>query len=152
MFVARLSELQQGVCHLPTEAQWEYACRGGTVTRFNTGDREGDLAVAAWYAANSDAHPHRVGGRTPNSLGLYDMHGNVFEWTADWLGSYPPGPVVDPAGPPSGTRRVLRGGCCLCSPENCRAANRYDKLPDGRNFNIGFRIVMPADRDGVAGQ
>lgn len=146
-FVNRLNELTQRACRLPTEAQWEYACRGGTTTRFNAGDSEDDLAAAAWYTANSDAHPHSVGGRKPNSLGLYDMHGNVFEWTADWFGPYTEGPGVDPAGPPHGTRRVLRGGCCLCSPENCRVANRYDKAPDGKNFNIGFRVAMPAEPD-----
>jgi formylglycine-generating enzyme required for sulfatase activity len=143
-FIKSLNNLSRAVFALPTEAQWEYACRGGTTTRFSTGDTEADLAAAAWYAQNSGGRPHPVGEREPNSLGLYDMHGNVFEWAGDWFGPYPSGPVVDPAGPSHGERRVLRGGCCLCSPENCRAANRYDKAPDGKNYNIGFRVVMLA--------
>ena len=146
-FILRFNELNRGTFRLPTEAEWEYACRCETTTRFYSGDSERDLDRVAWYAANSDAHPHPVGKKGPNSLGLYDMHGNVFEWTADWYGPYVPDLAVDPAGRPEGTKRVLRGGCCLCDPQNCRAANRYAKAPDGKNFNIGFRVVMSTESE-----
>ncbi len=146
-FINRINGLHQGAFRLPTEAEWEYACRAGTTTRFSCGDLEQDLERVAWYNANSGGHPHQVGEKEPNAFGLHDMHGNVFEWTADWYGPYTPGNAVDPAGPPTGTKRVLRGGCCLCDPQNCRAANRYEKTPDGKNFNIGFRIALIADSD-----
>ena len=146
-FIARINVSQQGTFGIPTEAQWEYACRAGTTTRFYSGDDECFLESAAWFGPNSDGHPHPVGGREPNQFGLYDMHGNVFEWTADWFGAYPEETAVDPVGPSSGTKKVLRGGCCLCDANNCRAANRYEKDPDGKNFNIGFRIVMLTESD-----
>lgn len=122
-FINRINEFHQGIFRLPSEAEWEYACRGGTTTRFYSGEGE----------------------REPNSFGLYDMHGNVFEWTADWYGPYTTEHAVDPVGPPEGAKRVLRGGCCLCDAQNCRASNRYAKAPDGKNFNIGLRFVMSTE-------
>lgn len=145
--INRFNKLQQGIFRLPTEAEWEYACRSGTTTRFYSGDKEQDLSRVAWYDSNSDKQPHSVGEKEPNAFGLHDMHGNIFEWTADWYSPYSPDDAVDPVGPPAGTKRVLRGGCCLCDALNCRAANRYAKAPDGKNFNIGFRVVMTAESE-----
>jgi formylglycine-generating enzyme required for sulfatase activity len=141
-FISRLNKLGRGSFRLPTEAEWEYACRGETTTRFCSGDDEHGLTQVAWFAANSNGHPHPAGTKEPNAFGLYDMHGNVFEWVSDWDGPYSPDDSIDPAGPPTGSKRVLRGGCCLCNTLNCRTANRYSKAPDGKNINIGFRVIM----------
>lgn len=126
---------------LPAEAEWEYACRAGTTTRFAGGDTEADLAATAWYAGNSQVRLHPVGQRQPNAWNLYDMHGNVFEWCSDWEGPYPSGTAIDPLGPETGEKRILRGGCFKCQPPYCRSANRYSGLPDLRSANIGFRLV-----------
>ncbi|HDS85643.1 MAG TPA: formylglycine-generating enzyme family protein [Phycisphaerales bacterium] len=126
---------------LPTEAEWEYACRAGTTTRFAGGDTEADLAAAAWYAGNSEGRVHPVGGRRPNTWNLYDMHGNVFEWCSDWEGPYPLKTAIDPLGPDMETKRIMRGGCFKCPPPYYRSANRYSGLPDHRSTNIGFRLV-----------
>jgi formylglycine-generating enzyme required for sulfatase activity len=97
---------------LPSEAQWEYACRAGATTRYYTGDTENDLDRAGWYDQNSGGTLHPVGAKEPNAFGLYDMHGNVFEWCGDWYESdyYAQSPKENPAGPESGSYRVLRGG------------------------------------------
>jgi len=93
---------------LPTEAEWEYACRAGTTTAYNTGDTITD--ITGWYTVNSQSRTHEVGKKPPNAWGLYDMHGNVWEWCWDWYGSYSSGAQTDPRGPGSGGSRVLRGG------------------------------------------
>ena len=102
-FCKRLAMFLKRPVMLPTEAQWEYACRAETVTRFNTGETEADLARAGWYSGNSSYRPHKVGQKEPNARGLYDMHGNVWEWCADWYTEkYQDGmPSVDPLGPKS---------------------------------------------------
>ena len=126
---------------LPSESEWEYACRAGTDTRFSLGNTEDDLARAAWFAGNSDGRTHPVATKSPNAWGLCDMHGNVFEWCGDWDAPYPEGDVTDPRGPSAGQNRILRGGCFKCPPPYCRSANRYGAPPDRRNANIGFRVV-----------
>jgi len=126
---------------LPTEAEWEYACRAGTETRFSLGDTEDDLARSAWFAANSDGATHPVATKVPNAWGLFDMPGNVFEWCDDWETSYTGDDVVDPRGVSVGQNRVLRGGCFKCPPPYCRSANRYSAPPDRRSPSIGFRPV-----------
>ena len=123
---------------LPTEAQWEYACRAGT-----TGDYAGNLDEMAWYDDNSGSKTHEVGLKKPNQWGLYDMHGNVWEWCSDWYGNYPNGTVTDPTGPTSGSSRVNRGGSWHCFAGTCRSANRdwdYDS-PDDRYSILGLRLV-----------
>lgn len=122
---------------LPTEAQWEYACRAGT-----TGAYAGKLDDIAWYDANSGGETHPVAQKQPNAWGLYDMCGNVSEWCADWFGGYPGGRVDDPAGPRSGTYRVLRGGTAATSAGACRSAFRGWMKPDIVKSWIGFRVAL----------
>jgi serine/threonine-protein kinase len=129
---------------LPTEAQWEYACRAGTTTDFSFGDDENDLCEHAWIRLNSNGRTHRVGEKLPNPFGLYDMLGNVYEWcadgyTQDW---YSRSPVDDPIAPSSFERRANRGGCWSWQPVLCRSAV-YGQLPrDSRQPGGGFRVVL----------
>jgi formylglycine-generating enzyme required for sulfatase activity len=125
---------------LPTEAEWEYAARAGS-----TGSRYGDLDAIAWHKGNSGDQTHSVKQKQPNSWGLYDMLGNVWEWVADWLEEkYYQSlslPAIDPKGPPSGTYRVFRGGSFCGSPRGVRASYRYRGTPESRNVCIGFRCA-----------
>lgn len=123
---------------LPTESEWEYAARAGT-----TPSRYGVLDEVGWYAANSESRTHPVGQLTANAWGVYDMLGNVWEWTNDWYGEYG-GAVTDPSGPPSGTVRVLRGGSWFGYAQFSRAANRFSRSPDYRSGNCGFRLARSA--------
>jgi formylglycine-generating enzyme required for sulfatase activity len=142
-FVKKVSAMGQGVCRLPTEAEWEYACRAGTTTRFYSGDDDGGLDAMAWYAANSGIKTHEVGGRAANAFGLYDMSGNVWEWCSDWYAkSYADAQEKDPTGPGTGMFRVLRGGSRHDSPRNCRSAYRYRNTPGYRYNNVGVRVAV----------
>ena len=127
------------VYRLPTEAEWEYACRAGTTTMYSFGDSESELGAYAWYDVNTDDRAHPVGQKRPNPWGLYDMHGNVWEWCQDWHGEYPSGDVTDPMGPPQGEGRVLRGGSFDDRSSNVRSAVRSSGLPVGRSIYSGFR-------------
>jgi formylglycine-generating enzyme required for sulfatase activity len=131
---------------LPTEAEWEYAARAGTTTRFSYGDDPGytQLGNYAWYVANSGNTTHPVGQKQPNPWGLYDMHGNVWEWCLDWYGTYPGGSLTDPVGPGSGSYRVLRGGSWSNVGLYCRSASRFYFTPGFRDIVIGFRAVLAA--------
>jgi formylglycine-generating enzyme required for sulfatase activity len=122
---------------LPTEAQWEFACRAGT-----TGDYAGDLAATAWYLNNSGNTTHRVAQKQANLWGLYDMHGNVWEWCKDWYGDYPVGSATDPTGPSLGTLRVYRGGGLYSNARDCRSPNRYGLAPGFRGLRLGFRVAL----------
>jgi formylglycine-generating enzyme required for sulfatase activity len=147
-FVAKVNQKLHGQqASLPTEAQWEYACRAGTTTAYNTGDGEGALKEAGWYMGNSESKTRPVGQKKPNTWGLYDMHGNVFEWCSDWYGSYPAGEVTDPMGPKQGGLRVLRGGCSLIFSASCRSATRIWKKPGDRDNCTGVRVVVAAGTD-----
>jgi formylglycine-generating enzyme required for sulfatase activity len=119
---------------LPTEAEWEYAARAGT-----TGARYGDVDAVAWYDGNSGSTTHPVGQKRPNAWGLYDMLGNVWEWTNDWYGDYPGGTVSDPVGPASGESRVNRGGNWGLDAQVGRAADRGGYAADVRDDLLGFR-------------
>jgi formylglycine-generating enzyme required for sulfatase activity len=133
------------VYRLPTEAEWEYACRAGTTTRLSYGDDPGysQLGNYAWYWANSGWQTHPVGQKQPNPWGLYDMHGNVWEWCWDcYGGSLPGGSVTDLLGPASGSLRVFRGGRWIGAGRLCRSANRNSYAPDDRDISIGFRAVL----------
>jgi formylglycine-generating enzyme required for sulfatase activity len=127
---------------LPTEAQWEYACRAGTTARWYTGDVSG-FEGAAWFKGNSGGITHPVGQKTPNAWGLYDMDGNVWQWCQDFfdLEYYANSASDDPTGPAAGTYRVYRGGGWDNSSGNCRSAYRYRDNPIGRFSDLGLRVV-----------
>lgn len=152
-FCARLTQREQAAgrlpsnyaYRLPTEAEFEYAVRAGTTTRFSFGDDPdyAELPKYAWYKANSDGTSHPVGQKLPNAFGLYDMHGNVWEWCLDWyLTFYPGGNVTHPTGPANGLTRVFRGGGWDYTPQSCRSAYRNYVTPTRRLSYIGFRIVL----------
>jgi formylglycine-generating enzyme required for sulfatase activity len=151
-FCRKLTERQRaagrlpaGVAYrLPTEAEWEYACRAGTTTRYYTGDSESDLARAGWYDGNSGDRTHPVGQKVANAFGLYDMHGNVWEWCQDWYGPYGTANATDPRGPQRGPGRVVRGGGWYYYARKCRSAYRNFCNPDNAYDFYGFRLVLPA--------
>ena len=122
---------------LPSETQWEYACRASSTDKY-----AGNLDDMAWFSANSDKRTHSVGTKTPNAWGLYDMHGNVWEWCLDWLGFYPSGILSNPIGPPKGDRRVYRGGSWTSDDFVCRSAFRYGCEPTKRGRALGFRCII----------
>lgn len=130
---------------LPTEAEWEYACRAGTTTRFSFGEDANltELTDFGCFSVN-DGSAHPVGEKLPNPWGLYDMHGNVWEWCQDWCGDYPTKPVIDPKGPARGSRRTIRGGSFLLSGEFARSASRCYYLPGDEDHSYGFRVVLAA--------
>ncbi len=127
---------------LPTEAEWEYACRAGSKTAYSFDDEEGLLPEYGWFKRNSSQRTHTVGLLEPNAWGLYDMHGNVWEWCSDRHGEYPKGAVSDPVGPLEGSDRVLRGGCWLFVAAGCRSADRLWRDPSYRDRLIGFRLAL----------
>jgi len=134
------------VYRLPTEAEWEYACRAETSDRrFSYGDDPGytNLTNYAWYDDNSGSTTHPVGQKLPNPWGLYDMHGNVSEWCQDWWwNNLPGGIVLDPQGPATGSYRVIRGGSWYNYARNCRSALRVIGFQDYGHTLIGFRAVL----------
>ncbi|MBC7854847.1 MAG: SUMF1/EgtB/PvdO family nonheme iron enzyme, partial [Pirellulaceae bacterium] len=138
---------------LPKEAQWEFACRAGTTTRYWTGDKDEDLLQAAWFGPNAKGLPQPVGSLRPNPLGLYDVHGNIWEWVHDWwdpgyYGQFRDKPAVDPSGPTSpGTVRMLRGGNWTFTASDCRSAGRLADNPaaDYRSTGLGFRVSISVD-------
>lgn len=132
------------VYRLPTEAEWEYACRAGTTTRFSFGDDLDytNLPNYAWFDFNSTNVSHAVGLKRPNPAGLYDVHGDVYEWCEDYYGAYPAGPVTNPQGPSSGVNRVFRGGSWAYGGAACRSAGRYQADPSSRFNFLGFRVVV----------
>ena len=141
-FIAKLNDLEgTDEYRLPTEAEWEYACRAGSTGQFCYGDQEAGLKNYAWYEDNSGEGTNPVSRLRPNAWGLYDMHGNVFEWCLDWYGEYPSGPVTDPQGPASGEHRVLRGGSWNSPVEDVRSAYRLRLNPDYRYQHEGFRVA-----------
>ena len=127
---------------LPTEAEWEYACRAGTTTEYFFGDDENDLDEYAWYENNSGGQTQPVGAKRPNAWGLHDMHGNVWEWCGDWFGAYKAQVGVDPTGPTRGSYRVIRGASWIYSARYCRSAIRFGYGPDSRNDDLGFRVAL----------
>jgi formylglycine-generating enzyme required for sulfatase activity len=129
---------------LPTEAEWEYACRAWTSTRFGYGDDPGytNLTDYAWYFENSGSMTHPVGQKLPNLWGLDDMHGNLEEWCQDWFGFYLGGRAIDPQGPAAGSLRVLRGGYWEDNAIYCRSASRNQHDPEARHYHIGFRVLL----------
>jgi formylglycine-generating enzyme required for sulfatase activity len=146
-FCRKLSELPPeksagAVYRLPTDAEWEYACRAGTTTRYSFGDDAAMLDRYAWFSNNSGGSTQAVGQLRANAFGLFDMHGNVWEWCADWYdpGYYANSPADDPSGPTSGANRLGRGGSWREYAERCRAAYRLNFMPDNRFHSLGFRV------------
>ncbi len=131
------------VYRLPTEAEWEYACRAGSTTSFTFGDQPDTLGDYAWFLGNSSDATHPVGEKLPNAWGLLDMHGNVREWCADWYDAnyYANSPAEDPRGPATGTDRVTRGGNWFSPAPTCRSADRDGRLPSVRNSGLGLRVA-----------
>jgi RNA polymerase sigma factor (sigma-70 family) len=127
---------------LPTEAEWEYACRSGTKTAYSFGDDPSKLVDYAWFGDNAGG-THTVGTKKPNGWGLYDMHGNVWQWCADWYGEYAKGAVTDPQGPKEGSKRVYRGCSWMHDAQYCRSAYRDWRLPTLCINNLGFRLAAP---------
>ena len=130
------------VYRLPTEAEWEYACRAGSKTAYSFDDEEGLLPEYGWFSRNSSRRTHTVGLLEPNAWGLHDMHGNVWEWCSDWYEEYPKGAVSDPTGPKEGSYRVLRGGCWGNEAADCRSAFRSGYDPSLRFNGLGFRLAL----------
>lgn len=145
-----LNQLPQGYkFDLPTEAQWEYACRAGTNTALNNGknltNSKGtcpNLDEVAWYEENSNKTTHPIGQKKPNAWGIYDMHGNVYEWCRDYYGEYPNSAVTDPIGKKSYFARVIRGGGFDFSADYCRSARRGQEDDDHRFYMLGFRVAL----------
>lgn len=150
-FIQKLNQQGEGTYRLPTEAEWEYACRAGSTTPFGIGN---GLDLESSQANFNGNHPYGLGGKgiyrkrtTPvktfsaNAWGLYDMHGNVWEWCADWYEEYPTGAVSNLMGAETGGWRVLRGGSWSFNAGFCRSATRYESLPDRKSYLLGFRLV-----------
>jgi formylglycine-generating enzyme required for sulfatase activity len=151
-FLKKLNQMERAkgvVYRLPTEAEWEYGCRGGESARYCSGAKDGDLGRVGWYSDNSDRKTHEVAQKAPNAWGLHDMHGNVSEWCADLTGPYPQTAIKDPAGPsqkeasgPGWVKaRVHRGGSYMESARLCRSGARNSADPAGRERDLGFRLA-----------
>jgi formylglycine-generating enzyme required for sulfatase activity len=148
-FLGRLNQQYAragGTFRLPTEGEWEYACRAGSSTRWCFGDQEGSLEDYAWCVTNSGSSTHPVGQKRPNAWGLYDMHGNVWEWCSDWydVEYYGESPRNDPTGPSSASYRVCRGGGWDGRARFCRSANRDFNRPGSEYSFLGFRVCLEA--------
>ncbi len=148
-FIKRLNDQEGGsFFRLPSEAEWEYAARAGSTTLYSFGDKPKDLVDYAWFG-NEGYHgtSKEVGTKKPNQWGLYDMHGNVWEWVQDWYDPnyYHNSPEKDPKGPESGQYRVYRGGSWVGKAVNLRSALRYSGLPVSRTSDIGFRLLREVE-------
>ena len=139
-FIRKVNAQLNCGARLPTEAEWEYACRAGSSGPY----AGGSLDSMGWYADNSGWKTHPVGQKSPNAWGFYDMHGNVYEWCNDWYGEYPSHSVTDPMGTASGDGRVLRGGCWISYSYSCRSASRSRSRPGNRSSGYGFRLCCSA--------
>jgi len=150
VFITELNKKREGTYRLPTEAEWEYAARAGSTTAYANGNIEEtecgldpNLDAMGWYSGNAGHGTHPVAQKQPNAWGLYDMHGNVWEWCQDWFDrKYPAGTVTDPTGPVSGAFRVKRGGAWSRPADYCRSAIRRWSWPGAQSYLLGFRLVM----------
>lgn len=139
-FIAKLNAKTAGGYRLPTEAEWEYACRAGTTTAYSSGDKI--MPSQANYNDSKIDKPIKVGSYIPNKFGLYDMHGNAWEWCEDWYAAHPKESVIDPKGPETGTYRVLRGGSFITDDASALSFGRIHlRTPDLRYPGMGFRLA-----------
>ena len=143
VFIKKLNALTGKNFRLPTEAEWEYAARGGKYSKGYTYAGSNNIEDVTWYYNNSSSKTHPVAQKQPNELGIYDMSGNVVEWCADWYGSdyYSKSPAANPTGPVSGSFRVARGGCWKIYAEGCRSASRYGDTPSSSYRILGLRLA-----------
>ncbi len=143
-FITKLNSLTGQQFRLPTEAEWEYAARGGNQSKGYTYSGSNNIGDVAWYDSNSGSKTHEVATKAPNELGIYDMTGNVWEWCQDWYASsyYSSSLIINPKGPSSGSHRVRRGGSWLNTAENCHCANRDGSTPDYTSDGLGFRLAL----------
>lgn len=139
-FIQKLNSLTGRNFRLPTEAEWEFACRGGNKSNGYKYSGSNDIDNVAWYDGYSGAHP--VGTKAPNELGIYDMSGNVWEWCSDWYADYTSYSQTDPTGPQSGSSRVRRGGSWSYNAGYCRSSDRYDGNPTIRRSSLGLRLAL----------
>ena len=140
-FITKLNQKTGANFRLPTEAEWEYAARGGNKSNSYKYSGSNTIGNVAWYWDNSNSETHQVGTTSPNELGIYDMSGNVWEWCQDWYGDYSSGSQTNPTGPSSGSKRVARGGSWDGGAWNCRVSNRGSGTPDYRSNFLGFRLA-----------
>jgi len=141
-FIRKLNSKTGKTFRLPTEAEWEYAARGGNKSNGYKYSGSNSIDNVAWYDGNSGSKTHTVGSKSPNELGIYDMSGNVWEWCSDWFGSYSNGSQTNPTGPSSGSYRVLRGGGWNGDARSCRVALRCSSSPFISLSSFGFRLIL----------
>ena len=141
-FIRKLNSLTGRTFRLPTEAEWEFAARGGNESKGYKYSGSNSIDNVAWYKNNSGSMTHAVKTKSPNELGIYDMSGNVWEWCQDWYGSYSSNAQTNPKGPLSDSYRVSRGGSWIFKAWNCRVSHRHNFSPVRRNFSVGLRLVL----------
>ena len=141
-FISKLNRITGKKFRLPTEAEWEYAARGGNKSRGYQYSGSSNLSDVSWYTSNSGRKTHTVGSKQANELGIYDMSGNVWEWCQDWKGTYISSSQVNPTGANSGSYRVIRGGSWIRTARYCRSSCRYSSSPGGRNIGLGLRLIL----------
>jgi formylglycine-generating enzyme required for sulfatase activity len=141
-FIQKLNQKTGKKYRLPTEAEWEYAARGGSTSSPTLYSGSNNIDEVAWHSGNSGSKTHPVGQKKLNKLGIYDMSGNVWEWCSDWYGDYKSGSQSNPQGPSSGSSRMARGGCWGSDPQYCRVSIRYNGNSCDRDYDVGFRLVL----------
>ena len=141
-FITKLNRLTGKNFRLPTEAEWEFACRGGNKSKGYKYSGSNNIADVAWYDENSVYQTYPVGTKAPNELGIYDMSGNVYEWCADWYSDYSSHAQTNPVGPTSGSSRMIRGGSWSDDARDCRSSNRYCNIPSGCCSDLGLRLAL----------
>jgi formylglycine-generating enzyme required for sulfatase activity len=144
-FIQKLKDITGKNYQLPSEAEWEFAARGGIFSKGYVYAGSDELDSVAWFNNNSNEEAHPVGQKKANELGIYDMCGNVWEWCQDWHEEYIPSDQINPSGPSDGAYRVFRGGCWYCVADYCLVAYRSGGIPDCWDYSLGFRLLSLAE-------